>query len=79
MSRTHQQYRAPNGQPLWLWMFRLNYLGVRNSQTYRDGPKFYVPPRKGPWLRFLRWLQVIPPKRLTVGDVAKILDKKPFE
>lgn len=61
-----------------LWMFRLNYLGVRNAQTYVDGPRFYIPPRRGPWLRFLQWLQVVPPRRLTVKDVSTISSQEPW-
>jgi hypothetical protein len=34
-------------------MFVNNYVGHRNAQTYVGGPKFYIPPRR---LRFLRWL-----------------------
>jgi hypothetical protein len=59
-------------------MFVNNYIGHRNAQTYMDGPKFYIPPRRGPWLKFLRWLQVIPPRPLKVKDVADIIDKKPW-
>jgi hypothetical protein len=59
-------------------MFVNNYIGHRNSQTYVNGPKFYIPPRRGPWLRFLRWLQVIPPRPITVKDAADIISQKPF-
>lgn len=59
-------------------MFVNNYIGHRNMCTYVGGPKFYIPPRRGPWLRFLRWLQVVPPKSLTVKDVADIHMKKPW-
>jgi hypothetical protein len=61
-----------------LSMFRNNYIGHRNMQTYVDGPRFYIPPRRGPWLAFLRWLQVVPPRPMTVGDAAKILNEEPF-
>lgn len=60
-------------------MFKNNYIGHRNMSTYVDGPKFYIPPRRGPWLAFLRWLQVVPPRPITVGDVANIIEEKPFE
>ena len=59
-------------------MFRNNYIGHRNMQTYVGGPRFYVPPRRGPWLRFLRWLQVVPPRPLTVRDAATIMERKPW-
>lgn len=59
-------------------MLRNNYIGHRNMQTYVDGPKFYIPPRRGPWLWFLRWLQVVPPRPLTLGDQVDILQEKPF-
>jgi len=66
-------------------MFKNNYIGHRNSCTYVNGPKFYIPPRRGPWLAFLRWLQVVPPRRMTVRDAATFgslveeLKKEPFE
>lgn len=61
-----------------LSMFRNNYVGHRNMSTYVNGPKFYIPPRRGPWLRFLRWLQVVPPKPLTIRDHVSIMEEKPW-
>jgi hypothetical protein len=60
-------------------MLKNNYIGHRNSCTYVNGPKFYIPPRRGPWLAFLRWLQVVPPRPLTIKDRANIISEKPFQ